>query len=387
MKLDLPGRVPLPDDVRHRVLDSVLAGLDETPARRWPARELLAAAVAAVLVVGVSVATTLLMNGGADRTLLLPAASPPAEIEGLDRCRAAAPAGAGLPPVAGWSVTREHDLGVDRVLVIDDRFACLLSPRSVTLSPPEGAPVGGASVVRLAPAVVAVLNPDELPVSVSGDASPLDEGDRRVIVVTTDGLLGEDYRIVVGDTYDGPPPADLPAGEPVVDRPLPSRGYDEADGAAMDLEACLTRAEPSGNSEPELWTPAFIIGDPEPPVLVARIADRFAGFCVLAPDGPRFAIGGIGPDARIDGQIVATSVPSASPGEPSDGGVVRILVAVPEGTHRVEITGVPTEGGRIGSVCEKEGDLALCQLLLGPDPAPEVAVFHGPPGSARVLHP
>lgn len=386
MKLDLPGRVPLPDDVRHRALNSVLAGLDEVPARRWPGRELLAAAVAAALVIGIVAAAALNGQGRAGPELVLPAAPPPPVVEPIDRCRAAVPEGAGYPPVEEWRVTWVYNLGVDQVHVIDDRFACLLSPQAVTVSPLAGAPVGGASLVRLAPAVVAVLNPDELPVSVSGEASARDWDDPGVIVVTTDEWLGEDYRIVVGDTYDGPPPPDLPTGQRVVDQPLPSRVYDESDPDVMNLEACLPQLQPSENSEPDLWLPAFTITDPEPPVLVARIAGRFAGLCVLAPDGPPlFATGELLPGRETDGQIVAITSSTVPRGEPSDGVPLRVLVAVPPDTVRVESTAVDGAGARVGTLCDQQGDLALCQLPAAAEGNVEVTAFYGTEGRGRVI--
>lgn len=389
MTLDLPGRVPLPDDVRHRVLDSVLAGLDEPPARRRP---FLAAAVAAVLVVGVSVAATLAVTNRPGPELALPAAPPTAVapapapvVEPLDRCRAAAPEGAGYPPAAEWRMTWEYDLGVDKVVVVDDRFACLVGAQAVTVGPLEGAPVGGASLVRLAPAVVAVLNPDGLPVSVSGDASARDWNDPRVIVIATDGWFGEDYRIVVGDTYDGPPPPDLPTGERVVDRPLPTRVYDESDDQVMNLEACLTRPEPSENSEPDLWIPAFTVATPEPPVLVARIGDRFAGYCVLEPDGPPlFNAGELRPGWEA-GQILASSSTTVPSEGLWDGVPVRLLAVVPAGTRRVEMSATDGDGTRTNTECALDGDLALCQLAAHSGYDPVVSAFNDTPDPVRIV--
>lgn len=333
MRPDLPGPVPLPDDVRARALDTVLAGLDEPPRRSR--RGLLAplavaAAVVAALVGSVTVATGLREQP----PVLVPAApaapavpvpgtpAPGSPDDALLRCTRADGAAA---PGAG-RVTAVEPLGVDTVIVVDGTRPCLATPDSVAPAPPRGTPMGEASVVRLAPSVLAVLNPGGVTVDVAEVPGVQTRGapDAAVRLVLLPGVEVPEIPVTVEGSFDGLLPAPAPVAA-VRDRVLPERAPGSAD--ANDLEACVSSRPAWEGSRRELWQPVLRHepGDGRPPVLLARIADLHAGFCTLAPDGPDFTWATLAPDGPV---LVA-------PSSEWDGA----LLAVPEGTRSVEVAG------------------------------------------------
>lgn len=298
MKLDLPSRIPLPDDVRRRALDRVLDGIEE-PAPRRLRPELVAAAVVVALLVGLTVA----LSGFRPQEPPLVAATPPGpepsevdirSTEGMvSRCAAALPEVVGVP---GWQVTMTQYLGgSDTVIVIDDRFACLLTPVSVSVSATSGTSMGEASVVGLGPAVVAVLNPQRRVVEVDGAESTYTSApDAPVQLLALPGPGSSGTTVRVEGSFDGPLPDPEPPVLTVEDRTLPERpgyGSPEARDVDNDLELCVASAPVSATSRPEFWTGVVVLGsDAVPAVLVARIGDQFLGACELAPDGPRFLV-------------------------------------------------------------------------------------------------
>lgn len=315
MKLDLPGRVPLPDDVRWRALDTVLAGLDEAPPRRRRERYaplLVAAAVVVALVLSVSVALGWRVGPG-----LVPAA-PPVPGEGVPgpmhalpdtgppgtepvqsaepgpatpdearaRCVATAPAGVVL-----GDATDVYPLGSDTVVVLGDAVPCLVTPDSVTLPPATGTPLGdGVSAVRLGPAVAALLNPEARSVEVTpaeGLVTLSSAPESAVHVLLFPGIDLMPVTVAV-DGAAGPLPDPAPPLVSQRDRTLSARVPGSAE--ANDLEACLAASPPWAHSRGELWQPVLRHdpGGGRPPVLVARIGSVFGGFCTLAADGPSF---------------------------------------------------------------------------------------------------
>lgn len=73
------------------------------------------------------------------------------------------------PPCSGATASTAPALGrahlavagsyTDPVIVVDDAFACRLSPTGVYLSGTRGTPMGDVGVVELGPGVVVLLNP------------------------------------------------------------------------------------------------------------------------------------------------------------------------------------------------------------------------------------
>ena len=322
MRLDLPGRVPLPDDVRARALDTVLAGIDGPPrrSRRGLLAPLAVAAVVVVALVGSITVATGLRDVPPAAPALAPAAPPGTPEEALLRCTRAA--GSTTP----GRVTGVEPLGTDSVVVIDGTRPCLTTPDSVAPAPPRGTPMGDASVVRLAPSVVAVLNPQGRTVEVGEVPGVQTRGapDATVRLVLLPGVEVPEIPVTVAGSFEGllPDPAPVPV---VRDRVLPVRVPGSAD--ANDLESCLLSRPAWEGSRGELWQPVLRHepGDGRPPVLLARIADLYAGFCSLAPDGPDFTWGTLDPTGPV----------RVAPSSEWDGA----LLAVPEGTRSVEVEG------------------------------------------------
>lgn len=367
MKLDLPSSVPLPDDVRHRALDRVLAGIGKPAPRRvtW-----FPALLAASVVVAVVVTTTFAVSRTAEPPTL-EVAAPPATVVSpeLDRCADAvdeAGRAGDYPPRAGWALTAGAAAaeGADSVVVVNDRFACLLTPVSVAVTPVTGTPMGDASLAQLGPSVLAVLNPQRRTVTVDDPDIEVVGADQPVTLWLLDGVgMPAGVSAVVEDTacstctpYDDPLPTPAPPLVVQEDRALPERTARDAD--SIDLDGCLTAAPGWANSRPEFWIPAgrHDDGSSAPPVLLARIDGLYAGFCVLADDGPRFTAGPLPPPAgEPPPQIVAV--------DPGNDALTSVLLTVPGGTVRGEIDSRPppdSEAGGQGSSCTIVDGLMFC---------------------------
>jgi hypothetical protein len=375
VKLDLPGRVPLPDDVRHRALDTVLAGLDDAPPRRRTALPLVAAAVVAALLVSVTVAI-----GLADRPTTAPAAAPPdpaltlpapstppspAPASDAERCAAAVGSLRGTDPraAAEMSVTATFPpLGSDRVLVLDDAYACLAAPDTVAVTTPDGTAMGGTTVSRLGPALVAVHNPQRRPVDVAvlPGVTMLGGLDAPVRLLLLAGVEPEEIPVHVEGSFDAPMPEPAPPAVAVRDLQLPARVPGTADDA--DLQACLATRAPWEDSRGELFVPVLRHepGGGRPPVLLARIDDRYAGICTLREDGPTFEVVPLDLDEAVQ----------TAPG----GDWTVALLAVPDGTRSADVEGDP---------CALAEGLALC---TGVDEGAAVTL-EGPEGPTDVLLP
>jgi hypothetical protein len=379
VRLDPPGRAPLPDDVRHRALGTVLAGLDDAPPRRGTALPLaVAAAVAAVLVsIGLTVGPA---GPTADPAAPPPgtSASPPAppappvspsssSPTDAERCAALARDLPGTDPraAAETSVTAEHELGSDRVLVLDDALACLATPDRVTVSEPGGTPVGEATVSRLGPAVVAVHNPllrrvdvAELPgVTVLGaPTAPV-----RLVLLPGPGL--PDIPVRVAGSFDGLLPEPAPPAATERDRVLPVRPAGTAEDA--DLDACLDRRAPWQDSRGELFVPVLRHepGGGRPPVLLARIGDTDAGLCTLRADGPQFDV------VPLDPATTVQTAPGAD--------WATALLVVPAGTRSADVAGDPCSLGEGLALCTGVDEGATV-TLVGPD-GPTRVVLPAPP--------
>jgi hypothetical protein len=374
--LDLPGRVPLPDDVRRRALDAVLAGLDDAPPRRRTALPLLAAAVAAVLVVSITVAIGLAGRPAAPAAAPLPppaTAAPalpvtplsPTPLTDAERCTAVARDLPGTDPRAAEeiSVTGSFPLGSDRVLVLDDAIACLATPDTVAVTAPDGAPAGGVTVSRLGPALVVLHNPDLRPVEVAEEPEVTVVGEPgapvRLVLLSDPGAAAR-VRLEVAGSSAGPMPEPAPPAAVVRDRDLPARPQGTPEDTALD--ACLATRGPWQDTRGELFLPVLRhqAGGGRPPVLLARIDDRYAGICTLRPDGSTFVV------VPLD---LAETVQTAPGGDWS-----VALLTVPDGARSASVDGDP---------CSLAGGLALC---TGVDEGATVLV-EGPDGPTEVLLP
>jgi hypothetical protein len=276
----------------------------------------------------------------------------PATDEAMARCATAVVRNgraAEYPPTAEWRATLHMGSGaVQSELTIDNAFACLVTPASVTLSGTSGTEVGGVQLVRMSPDELVVLNPQRHRFTIGyGDKRLVD--DSRVTFVGIDGRapIG-DVRLTVG-RYDGPIPEPVPALT-VIDRALPDRTY-TPDGA--QLADCLARPPASVvPSDPDLWVPVgrHDVGDGAPVALVARIGDVAVGYCVYDPgEGPIF-----------------TGAPLKPPGDRAQGvafyrgASTALLLTAPADVTRMEVAPQldPTDRHR----CTLMDGLAMCTL-------------------------
>jgi hypothetical protein len=317
-ELQLTPAPPLPDDVRERVLRTVLAGTNAPHRRLAP---LVAAAVTVVAVLaGVTTAVSL-SGSDADRPDTLPAASgPPAPTgdaavdEALSRCAAAvATSGARgeYPPTAEWRVTDVLEQAGERQfsdteLVIDGSFACHAGPFHVWLSTVGGRPAGGTEVARLAPGTLILFNPQLLLVEVDPGEGYIRTSTRPVQIVqlTPTSENWPTRRLIVRGSYDGPLPDPGDVAVEVQDRPIPNQEV-----PARDLEGCLRdvfRPWQVGEEEPQETVLSREAEGDTPRPLVGRINGTWAAVCYDDPGGPVNVEGGLAAD-RLSETRLATA--------------------------------------------------------------------------------
>lgn len=401
IELQLPPAPPLPAEVRERVLARVLAEIDLPQRRRRGPIVAVAAAVVTTLAVSASVALV-----GLGRTEIQPLLQPaPTEqswplppestnvVGQLDpyllaRCANAVQQSghAGdYPPVAEWRATFTMGAGaLEPEVIINDSFACLLTPAVVTVSPPVEVTKADLTIVEMSRGDLVVLNPKNrmVTIGVGQDTSRVIGGpsfpggprevERITFMMTFTGEKPSDMRVKVQDdpdsavSYDGPVidgPVDVVA--PLVtfkDRPIPQRP-DTPDGAA--LQKCMDTAPTHVLSAPELWTP---VGRHEipgfPKAVVARVGEVGVGFCLLDPPAsvlPDFyrAFDGmlLRPLARPDtAQVVASGTQYFG----TANGLLRLPPGVVRARMTVEAAGEDTKAAE----CTVMGEFAFCSLFM-----------------------
>lgn len=382
-ELQLPPAPPLPDEVRERVLRTVLAGT-RAPRRRFA--PLVAAAVAVATTVAVTTAVALTGAGGspARQESAAPQADP-AVAEALSRCVAAvtgSEARGNYPPPAQWRITavlpmtdevlNEDDPGV--ALVIDDRFACHAGRYYVFVSTVGGTPAGAVEVTRLTGTDFVLFNPQRLEVTVGfdGDNTRSSTAPVQVIGDSPYAVGGPARRIVVPGSYDGPLPETAGVAIGVQDRPLP----DPMPERSQELEYCLW--EQLGPSEYRTGEPRRTVLTQEayestPRALVGRVSGQRAAVCYDDPGGPVATGGNLEPGRDSETRII-TSLRR-------NGLVVALLTVAPD-VERVEIATVPLPGSvGSGTVCTVRDGIALCMLRA--EGAVDVRAFTG--GTGTVL--
>lgn len=238
-ELDLPPAPPLPPEVRERALRTVLAGI-EAPRRRRPRVLAVAAAAVAVLTVAATVALSGLGEQPNEPSLdQIATGSPitsgdPHIDEALLRCANAVRTDgrtADYPPTNEWrttgvllqSIPMGEEAPLETAIAINDSFACFVGPSAVHVSAPQGTAVGTASVAWLTPAVLTVLNPQRQPVALipraAADVRPGDPtAPVQLMSFGVSGVNTANYRITVGDSYNGPIPEPTPIAVIVEDR-------------------------------------------------------------------------------------------------------------------------------------------------------------------------
>ena len=249
---------------------------------------------------------------------------------------------------------------VEGDLVINDAFACLVTPASVAVSGTSGTPAGPVDVVRMSRGQLVVLNPEGLEFTIGPADSGRISEDRVTFIDIYEDETPAEMRLTV-DGYDGPVPEPVQALT-VVDRVLPERP-DTPDGD--ELGACLDRLPTHVDADPRLWIPVgrHDVGGAAPEALVARIGDIAVGYCVADPgDGPTFT-GAPLPAAPDDG---------ARPVLFHRGGGTALLLAVPPEVTRVEISSVQRLGAATAEApCTIMGGLAMCTIAGEPPADPQ----------------
>lgn len=417
-ELGLPAAPPLPPEVRERALAEVLAGADAPRSRRPPA----VAAVAAVVVVALLVTTAVAISGlrGDDPLHGTPAAPPPAtrsletprptrigppqpqqsmqQITESFRARCAdavqqSGKAAQYPPAAQWRVTDALGTGaLEPEVVINDDFACLLTPTTVTVSARASAQTRDVTVVRMSEGDIVVLDPKRLEYEVGEQADKLalgggsavefhmlyGPGTPKQVLLTLTGRKGRDPGLppvaLSGQpgtaphttTPDPTPPDVVQDVAPLVtfaDHPSPKRP-DTPDGAA--LTACMDKAPTHAFSFPEYWTPVarhYVPGEPK--ALLARIGDVAAGYCKLdpAPAGlPDYywAFDGV-PLTPLRDPQAAEVVMAAQPLY----GVATAILRLPKGVVRAVMTMQPPGNAALQTAeCTVADDLAICTVAV-----------------------
>lgn len=403
-ELQLPPAPPLPPEVRERVLARVLAEIDLPQRRRRGPLLAVAAAVVTTLAVSTSVALA-----GLDRTeiqpLLPPAPAKPYVPDGpsyplppeetgdgrateayfLARCANAVQQSghAGdYPPVSEWRATSTMGYGaLEPEVVINDSFACLLTPATVMVSRPVTATAGKVTVVTMSRGDLVVLNPEHRMITIGTDPDRSrviggggllgDGGEAEAVtfVMTYTGEQPVDMRVKVqnakdrGVVYDGPVvggPVQVEA--PLVafkDRPIP-QPPDSPDVA--ELQKCMGMAPTHVYSQPELWSPVLRHDVPGfPKALVARIGDVAVGFCII--DAPSSSL----PDfyrAFSDTRLKPLVRPDAARGIMGGNqiaGTITALVRLPPGVVRARMAVQLLE--RQDAECTVAGEFAFCSLF------------------------
>jgi hypothetical protein len=368
-ELQLPPAPPLPDDVRERVLRTVLAGTG-APHRRFA--PLVAAAVAVVTTLAITTSVALIGTGAdgpaaQQATTIGPAQLDSATVdEALGRCVTAVTGSedsGNYPPPAEWRITdvlpmtddalNEDDPGI--ALVIDNSFACNPGRYYVNVSTVGGTPAGAVEITRLTGSDFVLFNPQRLEVTVGfdGDNTRSSTAAVQIIGDSPYAVGGPAQRLVVPGSYDGPLPETAGVAIGVQDRPLPDPKPDES----QVLEYCLW--EQLGPLEYRTGEPRRTVLTQDayentPRALVGRVSGKRAAVCYDDPGGPVAAGGDLDPDRDAETRIVTSSR--------RDGLVVALMTITP-GTERVEIATVPLPGSvGSGATCTLRDGLALCML-------------------------
>lgn len=385
-ELQLPLAPPLPAEVRERALAKVLAEAEPPRRRRGP---FLAVAAAVVTTLAVTTSVALLGLGRADlQPLQQPAPGidhgevtgppepnpaptdrfgapiPPVSTPEYDAVMARCAAGvrqagreSDYPPVDSWKVT-----GIllkdtwEKAVVVDNAFACYADDTTVHVSATRGVPAGGVEIVRLAPAFLAVLNPQRL----SHEVDSLGFWTSPMTLVRLGRAMepASDFHLTVVARASGsgierswnqqmPEPGDIAVT--VQDR-SPDLARMARPAPAQDLGRCL--ADNLWKAPPMVpaWTPVLRHEQSgSEPAAVGRVGESEVGFCYADPAGPIFAAGPMpGSGGRTSpGLIVAIRAVND----------IRVaLVAVPVDSTRVEIA-VP---GGLATACTAKEGFALC---------------------------
>jgi hypothetical protein len=397
-ELQLPPAPPLPDEVRDRVLRTVLAGT-QAPRRRFA--PLVAAAVAVATTVAVTAAVT--MTGGGGSAAQQESAAPqddPAVAEALSRCAAAVTGSesrGNYPPPVEWRITdvlpmpndttEEDDPGI--ALVINGSFACHPDRYVVWVSTVGGAPAGAIQVAQLTGFEFVLFNQQRLAVEVGFDDGRTQSSTAPVQIISISPWVvgGPVRRIVVPGSYDGPAPNPENVGITVQDRPIPEPGpppqeIQEAEEVerqmaeqSVRLTSCLARwllpvEERTGTPHETVLTQEAYEGTPA--ALVGRVSGERAAFCYDGgPGGPVGADGALVPDPPVATGMV-TSLRR-------DGLVVALVQVAPD-VERIEIATAPQPGTTgSGTTCTVQNGFALCMLRAeGPV---DVRIFTGGTGT------
>lgn len=373
-ELQLPPAPPLPDDVRERVLRTVLAGT-RAPRRRFA--PLVAAVVAVVATLALT--TTVALSGGSEPAAQQESPAPhgdPAVAEALGRCVAAV-SGSELrgqyPPPAEWRITdvlpmpndmmRRDDPGI--VLVINDSFACHADDTNVSVSTVGGRPAGAVEIAPFGFQII-LFNPQRIAVEVglSGGSTETSAAPVQIISLSPYAPGGWAQRIVVPGSFDGPPPELESPPIQVRDRPRPEPSPEEIHEAeqraeqSARLSVCLidqlsAATRRTGRPDETVLDQDPIAGSPA--AVVGRVAETLAAVCYAGPGGePIAAAGDLEPVGTSEARIV-TSL--------RRDGLVVALLAVGPLVDRVEIATTPQPGSTgSGARCTVKDGLALCLL-------------------------
>ena len=359
-ELGLPDVPPLPADVRARVGAQIVDRFDAPRPSRLPL-------LAAVLVVLALVASTIAVIGfGGTQPPMQPAAGQPA-LSGnglvdnaLRRCAAAVDGSierSAWPPTSTWHTTDVFLGGTsgrqesDVAIAINDGFACFAGASDVAVTATTGPAVGGVQTarvqtVRLAPALVVLLNPQRQILGIVPDA--LERFGRpnapvQMLALGGAGMSTADFRLTVAGVDAGRLPEPAPIGMVAQDRPSLSRAPEPPGTSLAD---CLASALPGART-------LVTHNPPGGPAAIAGTADgRYAGFCVDSGTSPVFR-GADVPDGTGPRVVLAPSPEAVGPTGPT-----TVLLAVPDTVTSVEIgagSGPPTK-------CTLDSGFALCTL-------------------------
>jgi hypothetical protein len=393
-ELQLPPAPPLPDEVRDRVLRTVVAGT-RSPRRRFA--PLVAAAVAVATTVAVTTAVAL--TGSAAQQESAAPQDDPAVAQALSRCAAAVTGSESrgyYPPPAEWRITEvlpmpddaieEDDPGI--ALVINGSFACHPDRSFVWVSTVGGEPAGAIEIAQLTGFEFVLFNQQRLAVEVGFDEGRTQSSTAPVQIISISPWVagGPVRRIVVPGSYDGPAPEPESVGITVQDRPIPDPGpppesqeVAEAERLRAEqsvrLTACLARRllpveEGAGTPHETVLTQEAYEGTPA--AVVGRVSGERAAFCYDGgPGGPVGADGALLPDPPVASGMV-TSL--------RRDGLVVALVQVAPGVERIEIATAPQPGTTgSGTTCTVQNGFALCMLRA--DGPVDVRIFTGGTGT------
>ncbi|MHA6615925.1 protein kinase family protein [Pseudonocardia sp. DLS-67] len=373
-ELQLPPAPPLPDEVRERVLRTVLAGT-KAPGRRFAPLAAAVAAVVATLALTTSVALTGVGGPAAQQENLAPHGDP-AVAEELGRCVAAVN-GSELreqyPPTAEWRITGVLPMPNDMmsrdapgtVLVINDSFACHADDTNVSVSMVGGRPAGAVQIAPFGFQII-LFNPQRIAVEVglSGGSTETSAAPVQIISLSPYAPRGWAQRIVVPGSFDGPPPELESPPIQVRDRPRPEPSPEEVQEARVRAErsgrltACLmdqlsSESRRTGKPDETVLDQDPIAGAPA--AVVGRVADTRAAVCYAGPGEESIAAAGDLDPGETSEAAIVTSLRR-------DGLVVALLTVGPL-VDRVEIATTPQPGSSgSGARCTVKDGLALCML-------------------------